>query len=1153
MRIGSALGRCAVLAIIGWLSTSRTASAIQKDESLASRRPRFLYSPTPNAEPILIRTADVIRRRVSLDMHGTLSGVLAELSRQTGVAFIYGRDVVDADRHVDITAERLTLAAALTQILLDADIDVVFSPNDQAVLVRRPVPPPKVRITGRVIDSKTGDPIPGVVISLSSASQGGAPRFVSSSERGEYEFASVDSGAYTISARRLGYRPTSRTIATTSVTLSVDLTVEQVPSALTEVVTTVTGAQRRAEIGNATATVAADSLAESAPIRNLDEMLAARVSGVVVNFNTGHTGVSSPIRVRGAGSVVAVPTNGTAKDPLVVVDGARVDNSTTRYSNSDVVGFGQSSGRLNDLPPGDIESIEIVKGPAAATLYGTDAANGVIVVKTKRGKAGVTRWNLTAERGTIDQPANWPLSYYSWGHSKTGNVAQQCLVAQFAAGACAIDSLTSYSPMRDKSTTIAGTGNRTLFGAQVSGGAGQLSFFVSGDFEDELGVLRMPDSEQARISAERGGVMIPDEQIHPNRLRRVNVRGNLTSAVGGSADVTLSTALIRSDARLPSPSAGYLAAYYCPGFKPQPSGWCQSANTTAPGEAFAVRNNEDVTHFVGSVAGNWRITNWMDAHGTLGTDYSDALMDALQRNGEGPLGVNRAGRRQNTNTSIALYTGDARATAFSSFGSNATSKSSIGLQFNRRVQHVTTARATGLPPGSETVTGATTVTSAESNIEAIVAGAYAEQTLGLRDRLFLTGAIRADGGSTFGKNFRTAVYPKASASWVISQEPFMPRIPALSSLRLRGAYGTSGVQPSSTAALALEQIFTVQVNGAAASGASLAAVGNPDLRPERRAELEGGVDAEFLDGIVRFEGTYYTRRATDALIDRPLPQSNGLITGTTAASRPENLGVIKNWGWEGLLAGQMVRRKDVTIDVALNGSIQHNRLVSLLPGITFVGNANPGYRARPGFPLYGRFDRPVLSFADANGNGIIESSEVVVGDTIAFIGSSTPTHLLTTTLGASFWSSRVRISSQFEHRGGALQINFTELNRCNFYIVCAAANDPSADLWQQARLAARNDPTKGATWAGYFDDASFTRWREFAITVQLPDRLAQRVVGTRAGSLTIAARNLKLWTQYLGPDPEVNGNPGLDYTEGGIDAPTAPASRYWIVRLSLHY
>jgi hypothetical protein len=293
--------------------------------------------------------------------------------------------------------------------------------------------------------------------------------------------------------------------------------------------------------------------------------------------------------------------------------------------------------------------------------------------------------------------------------------------------------------------------------------------------------------------------------------------------------------------------------------------------------------------------------------------------------------------------------------------------------------------------------------------------------------------------------------------------------------------------------------------------------------------------------------------ATDALIDRPLPGSNGVVPAVTVSSRQENLGTVRNWGWEGLLTTQLLQRHDLSIDLALNGSIQHNRLESLPGDLTFVGISNPSARSRVGYPLYSRFDRLIKSYKDINGNGIIVPAGVVVGDTIEYGGSSSPQRLLTTNVGVSLWGERLRLSSQFEYRGGFTQMNFNELNRCSFFANCVAANDPHADLWQQARLVARNDPSKGATWGGYFDDATFTRWRELSVSLRLPDRFIHSKVGATDGVLTVAARNLKVWTPYMGPDPEANSSPGLEYVEGPSDNPTAPQSRYWILRLTLHY
>ena len=1101
------------------------------------RAPRFLLASTTPARPparVDVDRTPVLRRRISVTLLDVpLAEALTVIASRSGLDLAYSKTAAPLDRIVRLDARDITVAAALTEVLLDAQMDVVFSPAGRAMLVKRGEGwfDETGTITGRVTDHHSGSGLEQVTVWVE-----GTSLRASTQSDGGYRITSVSVGAQTVTARRLGYGRQSRSVVVVAdQEVAADFALELAPTTLDEVVVTVTGEQRRVEIGNVIGTIAADSLVRDAPVSRLSELLEARIPGLQTIQNSGHTGATPRLRIRGIGSV-SLP-----RDPLLYVDGVRVDNSTGSVFSplgGFIGGYGQRSGRLNDFKPEEIESIEVVKGPSAATLYGTDAANGVILIRTKRGRAGHPTWNVYSEAGTLTPSARAPDNYYSWGRNATSGAVQRCVLQQAAAGTCTIDSLTRFSPLNHPETTPIGTGHRDQVGAQVSGGAEQLRYFFSGDYEFERSYLEMPAGEVRRIQAERGGAALPDWQLHPNQVRRVNLRGNVSATLGQNADLNVSTGFVTSDSRIPRGSE-FSSAYFGAGYRDAFDGW--SSGVGRPGEFFSVGSDETVTHWTSSLNGNWRPRPWLATHGTAGIDFSSALFQGIQRRGEGFFGTGRNGTRLNDRTTATLYTVDLGASAFTHVSSRLTSKTSVGAQYNRRDQSVTEVSATGLPPGSVTTTGAAVITGGEQNVQSVVAGSYVEQVVGLNERVFVTGAVRADGASAFGRNFNTAFYPKASVSWLVSEEPFFPVPNGVDVLRLRAAFGGSGVQPGSTDALALMRLFGVFVDGVAANGAALRAIGNPDLKPEKQQEVEVGFDAEVLGRRVTLEATYYNRLSKDALIQRPLPPSVGVAT------RWENIGSVRNWGYEALLNARIVQSSQVSWDVILNGSINHNRLEELnAPGLKFIGG-NPASRNRVGYSLWSGWDRPILSYSDANGNGIIEAGEVVVGDTVVFLGPAHPPRQLTTSSVVSLFSNRLRISSQFDYRGGHVAMNFSELNRCVFFTNCVASNDPKAPLGQQARVAAF---IKTGTWAGYMEDASFVRWREFAVTYQAPDSWA-RWFGGRSLSMTLAGRNLRLWTHYSGADPEASVDPGIASLEGANSNPTMPPTRYWTLRINL--
>jgi len=298
------------------------------------------------------------------------------------------------------------------------------------------------------------------------------------------------------------------------------------------------------------------------------------------------------------------------------------------------------------------------------------------------------------------------------------------------------------------------------------------------------------------------------------------------------------------------------------------------------------------------------------------------------------------------------------------------------------------------------------------------------------------------------------------------------------------------------------------------------------------------MDIELLTGRIRFEGTYYLRRSTDALVNGALGPSAGVT------SQFINIGSVQNKGWEGALDVRLIDSRAVSVALSANGSTNSNTLLSLAPGVTV--NAYPQLWSQvPGYPLYGWWDRPLLGYNDANHNGIIEPGEVQVAATSQFIGPTTPTRQLTLGGTVTLVGGVVSISTLLDHRGGYVETVGSLLYGCLFVNNCQAVNDPKTPLEDQARAVA----AIGFNTAPYTVSGAFWRWRELSLTANLPARTA-RLVGARNGSVTVSGRNLALWTKFPGVDPEGTINPGTNY---GSESLSAPPSRYWLLRVNLGY
>ncbi len=654
-------------------------------------------------------------------------------------------------------------------------------------------------------------------------------------------------------------------------------------------------------------------------------------------------------------------------------------------------------------------------------------------------------------------------------------------------------------------------------------------------------MLKLNSADLARLAAERGGAGISGDERRPNGTSNVGLRANLNANLARALDAAVSTGLITRGFH-DQGSSIWFDGELGPGYRNTNNGYFDER----PSQLFGRRQLEDVTHFTGSASPTWRPLPWLVVRATAGIDVSNAGFDELARPGEDSANAFwLSGYREFDRTNITLHTVDLGSTAMFDLSQRLTSKTSIGAQYNERRLVINQQFASGLLPGSQTVAGGSALSESEQTLETIVAGGYAEQTFGLNERLFLTGAVREDGGSAFGRNFHAAVYPKGSVSWLLSEEPFWPRNAVLPTLRLRAAYGSSGVQPAPTAALASVQLSSVFLNGSTTSGALLQTLGNPDLKPETQTEFESGFDADLVSNRAHLEATYYNKQSRDALINLPLAASVG------GGSRIANVGAVRNWGYEADARVEPVRTPLVTWDVTFNGSINHNQVLSLGTGITTVefGAVVKGY------PLYGQFNVPILGYSDLNHDGIIEPNEVTVGSKPVFEGQGFPKTQFTYGTSLGLFRERLRLSAQLDHRGGFLVGNFIGANTC-YLGVCRGVNDPRASLHDQARALAITTGSLSNTYWGYYENGAFTRFRELSATYTLPTALA-RAGRVQTATITLSARNIALWTKYTGVDPEVNDLP--DYAGSQFQAfdtafrddGATPPNRVWLVRVNL--
>jgi len=978
-------------------------------------------------------------------------------------------------------------------------------------------------VTGRVTNSDTGEPMQGVRLVIQ-----GTNAIATTNEDGRYVLPNVSVGARVVRVNYIGFTQqlTAVTILAGSST-SVDFALNASAIRLSEiVVSAVTGREKRArELGT---NIASIDMAEipTTPLTSVSDVLSGRTAGVILMDVNGTSGSAQRIRIRGANSL------SLSNEPLVYIDGV--------LSNSDnTITFGvggQESSRLNDLDPEDIENVEIVKGPAAAALYGTAAANGVLLITTKRGRSGDAEWNFFVETGELEDRTDYPLNYTSYEvigsagapfFSSTGGFNTTdyafCSNRSSAAGTCTRDGTTTFNTLRDSRTTPFSKGSRQRYGLNVRGGSDRVTYYVSGQLEDERGV------------------------IHYNLRDKTTVRANVNAAVREDLDLSVSTSYASvqnefnsNDNSIFSPILNGLLGngYYVP--------QSTKSATALPGESrrnFGFGRNEfDLEHFVlhdnvdrfsvGAKA-QYRPLNWLALNTNGGLDLVSGHTFLTLQPGFLPIAASFAnGLRQSDRKTNYTYT--LNGTAITTFEplQDIVSTTTFGVSYIVERLERTSCFGSGLVPGTSSCGTTSSLFDIDEDFSEIkTVGGYVSTEIAWRDKLFVSGAVRGDDNSAFGNDFGLVTYPSAQISWVIGEEDFFPQGSLLSALRLRAAWGKSGLRPGFRDAVTLFSPVTVARGGNDVSGVTVSTSGSVDLKPEKTREFELGFDAALFNDRVGVDLTYFDKKSEDALISRRLPPSWGV-----AASRFENLGEIKNSGLEISANLAAIDTRDFGLDLHVAITTLKNRVIEIGEGVEdiVIGGVQ---RHREGFTAGGFFQAPI-TWDDADGNGLLEISEVTIGDSVEFIGPSLPTYQIAWggELRVSRWLS---VSTLFEARGGNFQSNFSEAFRCgrNSLQGCQAVGDPDASLEDQAAyIASRFIGSDG----GYIQDADFVKWRELSITLRAPSGLARSLGAVNGLSLTLAGRNLATWTSYPGIDPEIvwsGGNANFTQEEFNTQAP----------------
>lgn len=971
------------------------------------------------------------------------------------------------------------------------------------VAVAFPASPLVAQATGTVRGTVTGEqgqPLANTQVNLVGTTLG-----TMTGAEGRYSIVNVPAGTYRVRAQMIGHRPVEQPVTVTAgATATSDFTLRTQVIALDEVVVTGTaGAARQREVGNAVSQIDLARVNE-APV-NVGSLLQGRAAGMTVTQSSAAAGSGSMIRLRGNVSVAM------SNQPLIYVDGVRLRSDgyqrNVPFTGSDLRSGNDIASPMNDINPNDIERIEIIKGAAAATLYGTEAAAGVIQIFTKSGRTGKPQWSAQLDRGFAHALPFGPDPSSAPPSDTIPQAYRDSFPARFAG-------------LPSRGVSRAGGTSSFLFidpwlrdGAQnhlslsVAGGGDALRYFASGAATHDAGVL-------------------------PNDMeKKRTVRGNFSFTPIANLLFSWNTSYTQDDISN-TPAGNNAHGLTLNAFRRDRN----YASDDRP-EVVDKLLNQDINSYINHLVTGGTVT-WSPAVNfsnrfTIGFDRAEIENRNLRPFGfiSAPQGI--LSDRFNAYQTITLdYAGNYARQL----------RNSLRATFSWGGQGVTTdSRETGAygenfpGPGNPVVASAGTTLGYESRQRVVNAGGFGQILFDLKNRYFLTAGLRVDGNSAFGQNLGLQSYPKVSLSWVASEESFWPAV--IPEMKFRAAWGQSGRAPG-----AFDAVRTWENAGNTGWGGQPAFfphnVGNPDLGPERTSELELGFDAGAFGDRLSTQFTYFHRDISDALFNVRQVPSLGFLS-----SQLRNVGTMMSNGIELTTNVVAVRHGKFQWDVGGSVYTSRDKVKSLGGAADFSLGTDAWIMEGQPIPVI-RADNGCITNPDDTSNPHFSTDPAK--DCV--YGPNLPTHTygMNTAIQLPWWG--IAVNARGEYEGGHYMYDGAGFNAVQrsvrwpgcyeYYNLQDTGREAEATNLQRARC------TPSTTRSDYWIyPSNYFKVRDVSVTVPIPTRF---VTGATSMSLTLSGHNVWKWVNKDFPtfDPETGNNDGFDSKVRSILEHVPPPALY---------
>jgi TonB-dependent SusC/RagA subfamily outer membrane receptor len=799
----------------------------------------------------------------------------------------------------------------------------------------------------------------------------------------------------------------------------------------------------------------------------------------------------------------------------VFIDGIRMDSRASQIYSV----LGQSVSRLNDLAPEDIESIEVVKGPAAATLYGADASAGVINIITKRGRAtgGFTQ-SISAEYASMTTSFDAPPNLAACSAANVADATRTLCYGQPSG------TIVSDNPL--ERLDVFQPGRAAGLSWSLRGGGQNYGVFLSASADQENGTLPS------------------------NSFKRLSWRSNFDFIVNPELRVEGGFGLVETNTRLPhgdNSVYGYVAA----GFLGSPVTVGTSANGLYSGAGVGgitgrakIENFDKAYRFQPRLAANWNPSQRFTNRLTLGGDLTRTrAWQFYPKNDGGWYGSDdlNSGQIQEGRETGDRWTIDYLGNLTLDLSESLRTDLSWGLQTIINKVDLITTTGTGLVANAARSISAASLRSAGQGVSDNRSnGVFGQVQASWKDKLFTQVAGRLDRNSAFGAESQYFFSPKVGVSYVLSEEGFWQNSGIgglISTMRLRAAYGTTGRSPTGGAISTYNTApFILWADGSTKPGVTPSDPGNTTLKPERGTEIEAGFEAGLLDERVSLEVTWFSKTTTDAILRRPIAPSLGFSLNPYV-----NIGEISNQGLEVAATARILTMPNLGWETRLTFNTIKNEVVDL-------GDVAPfGTLSRT------REGAPVNSFHTYVVRRVDEASNVaIVSDTLEFVGNVLPGWEGTLSTTVNFLKN-FTLYGQFDVRGDVYRYNSSDQFRDRQFRNSERWVKQNEVITADERIRRfgpfRNESgttvTFGNVNGAYIEDASYVRFRELSLTYTVPESVA-RLMRARGASLSVAGRNLAIWTDYSGLDPETTFTDNSEFF-------TIPAEKRISFRLNLNY